>query len=73
MHLNFANYEKDYNNILIFGTINYVMLSIGYRYEIVFVLFGIEWGCFIGLNIAYARPLTQNLVMMYLVLALMTF
>ena len=59
LHLNFANYNKDYINVLAWSILNYLMFSIGFRYELFMLVFTIAWGLFIGINIAYVRPFTS--------------
>ena len=55
------------------STFAYLLFANGYRYEIILKIIVMVWRTFFGLNIAYARPLESDKIMVYIVLILMSF
>ena len=72
-HLNAANYKKHDFDISTLFIMNYFVYSMGTRLDVVINAINLGFNLFIGLNIAYARPLYGNLAVVYLIYILIGF
>ena len=72
-HLNAASYKKQDFDISTLFIMNYFVYSMGTRLDVAINAINFGFNLFIGLNIAYARPLNEQLAIVYLVYIIIGF
>ena len=66
--LSATNYAKDANSVLLLFSLVYIIFAIGYRYEIIIAGIVLALNLFVGLNVAYERPLSFQVGTIYIFL-----
>ena len=51
---------------------NYLLYAIGYRYEIIIAVINLVLNLIVGMNVVYVRPLTQETLIVYMVLTILS-
>ena len=70
LHLSYSNYSEDFPALFTRISGLYFALVIGYRSEIILLTLNGAFRMFMGLNIVYSRPLTEQEIGLYLLTSL---